>query len=112
LICLNACDVADFFNRGDLSVRQIEQGARQMKMTSIVILVSTMASIGTATAQTGPVATQCKEDIAKYCASETHDGGIRSCLQNHYDKVTAACQQALDTTGGGQGKGMGKGKSK
>jgi hypothetical protein len=26
--------------------------------------------------------------------------------------VTAACQQALDTTGGGQGKGMGKGKSK
>ena len=63
------------------------------------------ASIGIASAQTGPVATACKDDIAKLCAGKAHDGNVRNCLEKNYDKVAAACKTALDTTGGGRGKG-------
>lgn len=68
------------------------------------------ASISLASAQTGPVATACKDDIAKLCADKAHDGGVRICLETNYDKVAAACKAALDTTGGGRGKGLGMGR--
>lgn len=58
-----------------------------------------------AIAQTGPVATACKADIAKYCAGKTHDGEVRSCLTAVKGKVSAACRTALETTGPGKGKG-------
>ncbi|HWE19682.1 MAG TPA: hypothetical protein VG758_21285 [Hyphomicrobiaceae bacterium] len=57
-----------------------------------------------ASAQTGPVATTCKDDIAKYCAGKTHDGEVRACLTAAKGKVSAACRTALDTTGPGKGK--------
>ena len=61
------------------------------------------ASIAGASAQTGPVGTACKSDIAKLCADRAHDGEVRICLETNYDKVSAACKKALDTTGGGHG---------
>jgi hypothetical protein len=61
------------------------------------------ASIAAASAQTGPVGTACKNDIAKLCADKAHDGDVRICLESNYDKVSAACKKALDTTGGGRG---------
>jgi hypothetical protein len=57
----------------------------------------------TAFAQSGPVGTSCGPDIAKLCAGLQHDGSVRICLEQNYDKVSAACQGALDTTGGGRG---------
>ncbi len=78
--------------------------------TVFASMACSLALIASAAAQAGPVAVQCKNDIAKFCASETHNGGVRSCLEDNHDKVSQACQQALDTTGGGRGNGMGKGK--
>lgn len=74
------------------------------------LTLATAALATTAVAQSGPVATACKDDIAKVCAGKPHDGGVRVCLETNYDKVTAACKTALDTTGGGRGKGLGKAK--
>jgi len=71
--------------------------------------ISALALVGSITvaiAQTGPVATACKDDIAKLCAGKAHDGEIRICLETNYDKVSAACKTALDTTGGGRGRGF------
>lgn len=78
--------------------------------TIAVFALATAASIASASAQTGPVATACTDDIAKLCAGRAHDGGVRICLETNYDKVSAACKKALDTTGGGRGKGLGRGK--
>jgi hypothetical protein len=72
--------------------------------TIIASAVCSIVLVTAAAAQTGPVATKCKDDIAKFCASETHDGGIRACLETNKDKVSASCKRALETTGGGMGK--------
>ncbi len=65
-----------------------------------------VASVASAAAQMGPVATACKTDISKFCVGKSHGRGeVRHCLQSHYAKVSAACKHALDTTGGGRGMG-------
>jgi hypothetical protein len=74
------------------------------------VLATLMASA--ALAQSGPVATSCADEIAKLCADKPHDGSVRICLEQNYDKVSAACKSALDNTGGGRGKGLVKGKHK
>ena len=76
-----------------------------MVAAALVIAVSIFA----ASAQTGPVATACKSDISKLCAGKPHDGSVRICLETNYEAVSAACKKALDTTGGGRGRGLGKG---
>ena len=53
----------------------------------------------------GPVATECKEDIAKHCAGIPHEGGaVRACLEGKKTEVTQACRMALETTGPGRGQ--------
>lgn len=72
-------------------------------------------AIGGALAQGGPVGSACGDEIAKLCTDKPHDGSVRICLETNYDKVSAACKSALDSTGGGRGKGLmglGKGKSR
>lgn len=65
---------------------------------------------GLAVAQQGPVATACKDDIAKLCAGKSHENReVRTCLEANKSKVSAACKTALETTGGGKGMGQGKG---
>lgn len=74
--------------------------------------VALIVSAAAASAQSGPVSTACKDDLAKYCAGKSHQNReARSCLESNKDKVSAACKSALDSTGGGKGKGMGQGKS-
>lgn len=52
---------------------------------------------------TGPVAAACQQDIEKLCAGTTHErGAARDCLEKNKAKVSAACAQALNTTGGGR----------
>ena len=52
---------------------------------------------------TGPVAAACQQDIEKLCANTTHErGAARDCLEKNKAKVSAACAQALNTTGGGR----------
>jgi hypothetical protein len=54
-------------------------------------------------AQQGPVATECKDDIAAFCAGKKHgQGEVRACLEANKDKASAACKTALETTGGGR----------
>ena len=78
---------------------------------ALAALVATVVS-DAAFAQSGAVATSCADDIAKLCADKPHDGSVRICLEQNYDKVSMPCKTALDTTGGGRGKGLGKGKGK
>jgi hypothetical protein len=75
------------------------------KVSAVAAILSFAAALG-AVAQ-GPVATACKDDIAKLCAGKSHDGDIRACLEAAKAKVSATCRNALDTTGGGKGKGKG-----
>ena len=40
----------------------------------------------------------CKQDYEKYCAGTAPGGGrIVACLNKHRDKLTATCQNAIDT---------------
>ena len=60
-------------------------------------------------AQDGPVATACRDDLAKYCAGKNHvTREARTCLEDNKAKVSDACKTALNTTGGGRGPGMGQ----
>ena len=46
------------------------------------------------------VATQCKDDLMKYCAEvELGEGRVGSCLLEHKAEVTAACQHAIVDVG-------------
>lgn len=83
--------------------------------TSGISILLLSGFIGAAAAQSGPVATACGDDIGKLCAGKAHDGSVRVCLEQAYDKVSSACKAALDSTGGGRGKGLiglGKGRGK
>jgi hypothetical protein len=52
---------------------------------------------------TGPVGTLCADDIKAHCAALTHGAGaVRDCLEQNRSKVSDACRNALDTTGGGR----------
>jgi hypothetical protein len=92
-------------SEGATHVDQKMEGHSNMKFinTIAVSAFTIAASIAGASAQTGPVGTACKSDIAKLCAGKAHDGDVRICLESNYDKVSAACKKALDTTGGGRG---------
>ena len=79
-----------------------------MKNAIIGAAIGLLLAGGAALAQSGPVATQCKDDIAKLCAGKQHNGDVRACLEAAKDKVAPACKTALDTTGPGKG---GKGKN-
>lgn len=74
-----------------------------------VDMLASFALTGVASAQGGPVATACKDDIPKLCAGKEHgQGDVRACLEANKDKVSAACKAALDTTGPGKGQGQAK----
>ena len=54
---------------------------------------------------TGPVATVCKKEIARYCATAGHGAAqTRTCLERHRKQLSRACLRALDTTGPGRGR--------
>lgn len=79
-----------------------------MKKIFVAAALAAFATIP-AFAQTGPVATQCAQDIQSYCSGKSHGSRqIRTCLEANRDKVSAECRQALDSTGRGQGKGRSK----
>jgi hypothetical protein len=66
---------------------------------AVLVLASVPAS-----AQSGPVGRACKSEIASICAGHPHDGSARICLEFNYDRLSAACRRALDSTGGGRGR--------
>jgi hypothetical protein len=67
-------------------------------------LLAVALSATAGAAQSGPVGRACKPEIASLCAGMPHDGSVRVCLETNYERVSAACKRALDTTGGGRGK--------
>ena len=78
-----------------------------LKMVTAAVAAAgfAVALSGAALAQSGPVATVCAKDIAKYCAHTRHGNAqTRRCLEGHRKKVSAACRNALDATGGGRGR--------
>ena len=84
---------------------------KSMKLAVLATLAGA-ALVGSAYAQSGPVATSCGDDISKLCANKPHDGSTRICLEQAYGKLSGACKSALDSTGGGRGKALGKGMAK
>jgi hypothetical protein len=83
-----------------------------MSLTRVIIVALAAASFATdAAAQrgtgSGPVAAACQDEIAKYCSDKSHGNrGVRTCLEKNQDKVSEACRTALETTGGGRGRGI------
>ena len=58
----------------------------------------------------GMVQTNCKAEIAQYCAGVPHAAGaVPACLNKHKDKLSNACKGALARKGPGGGRGQGKG---
>jgi hypothetical protein len=56
------------------------------------------------------VKTNCKSEIAKYCADIPHKAGaVPACLNQHKDELSNACKGALARKGPGGGRGQGKG---
>lgn len=73
--------------------------------TFAIAVIAIGTSTGVASAQSGPVATACKDDIPKYCAGKKHgppEHEVRVCLEANKDKVSPGCKTALETTGGGR----------
>jgi hypothetical protein len=72
-----------------------------------MIMVASVASPGVSVAQPagpGPTARVCSSDIQKFCRGLRHGTAeVRSCLEDNRVRVSRACRQALDTTGGGWG---------
>lgn len=53
----------------------------------------------------GPVAQHCGDDLAQFCPGIEHANRAgRTCLEKNIQKVSAACRNALNTTGGGKGR--------
>jgi hypothetical protein len=81
-----------------------------MKLTQPLVIAVITAIIASApavakAASKGPVATACKSEIEQLCAGKSHNGEIRACLESNKDKVSPECKNALESTGGGKGKG-------
>ena len=75
-------------------------------------ILSAMASTGSFAQGGGQglVGTNCKADIAKYCANVPHGAGaVPACLAKQKDNLTADCKAALARKGPGGGLGQGKG---
>lgn len=76
-----------------------------------VIAVSGMVMMASAPAEaqragTGPVGRYCAKEIAAHCAGVAHGSmQARNCLEANRSRLSSACRQALDTTGGGRGLG-------
>lgn len=86
-----------------------------MRLKAVLATASVLgltASAALAQQVQGPVASACKDDLAKVCAGKSHENReARTCLEANKAKVSAACKAALESTGPGQGKGQGKGKN-
>lgn len=71
------------------------------------LIVTTSALAQRPEPGTGPVASACQQDIEKLCSGKEHGAGaVRDCLETNKSKVSAACAVALDSTGGGRGRGQ------
>ena len=78
---------------------------------AITIIAATMLSTA-AMAQSGPVATDCVNDIAKLCAGNRKMAACASFRETGYAKVSSDCKKALESTGGGRGKAFWQGTAK
>lgn len=82
-----------------------------MKLLRLTLIASAAMLVAplAASAQRGPVASACTEDIETYCKGLPHvNRAVRNCLERNKDKVAASCRQALDTSGFGRGGGGGR----
>ena len=78
-----------------------------IKLLGIAAITVSFAIAAPAMAQNpsgnGPVATACQQDIEKLCAGKEHgQGAVRACLESNKANVSAACANALDSTGPGR----------
>lgn len=74
-----------------------------IQTNAMLFAAALLVLASSAFAQTGPVAKQCANEIKTFCAGKGHGSRqTRSCLEANRAKVSAECQKALDTTGGGR----------
>ena len=73
-----------------------------MRILLASAVIAAAAVISPGFAQTGPVATACKTEIASLCSDKQHvRGEVRACLEANTTKLTQACKDALASTPGG-----------
>lgn len=78
-----------------------------IKILGIAMITASFAVVAPALAQNpsgnGPVAAACQQDIEKLCAGKEHgQGAVRACLETNKGNVSAACADALNSTGPGR----------
>jgi hypothetical protein len=77
----------------------LEGKSKQLSGTCLAAVESTGPDRGRGT---GPVATLCMNDIAKFCPEVEHAfGQVRMCLSSHKSELGEACVIALENTGPG-----------
>lgn len=76
-----------------------------MRNLPALLFCSTFAVTSAATAQTGMIMSQCRDDVERLCTEVTHIGGaVRLCLGQNRADVSAGCRAAMDAAGPGNGR--------
>ncbi|MGZ6480495.1 MAG: cysteine rich repeat-containing protein [Bdellovibrionales bacterium] len=74
-------------------------------LLSLLSLTTSFANAQGGSRGQGPVATQCKTEIEKFCADKKHEHGeVRLCLEAKKDELSAKCKLALESTGPKKGQ--------
>jgi hypothetical protein len=82
-------------------------------LTGITIGAMATTSVWAQGAGRGLVGTNCKVEIAKYCANISHGSqAIPVCLKKYKSKLSASCKKALANKGPGRGLGQGMGRNR
>jgi hypothetical protein len=71
-------------------------------MKSIIYLYFGLSALAAVAAGrgNGPVMEKCKAEIEKFCPDKAHvRGEVRACLEKKKEQLSAACREALETTG-------------
>lgn len=81
----------------------------KMILAGAALTLSILSGPALAQQGAGPVAKACVDDLSKFCSGKSHQNReARTCLEANKSKISAVCKAALESTGGGQGKGKGK----
>ena len=74
-----------------------------LKMAAAGVLA--LSPFGGAALAQGMIASECKAEIAEFCAQTPHGAGaVPACLSQHADALTDACKAALASKGPGWGR--------
>ena len=76
---------------------------QMLKLFAYIMLSWLVAQNVYAQGNNGPVASNCKKEIRRFCADKSHlRGEVRLCLEENKTNLSKSCRKALETTGKGR----------